>query len=49
MNRTQFSSLISKGGKKMDHGKKKMAMKGKKKMANGKKKKNGKKNGAYGK
>ena len=49
MNRTQFSSLISKGGKKMDHGKKNMAMKGKKKMANGKKKKNGKKKGAYGK
>ena len=38
MNRTQFSSLISKGGKKMKHGKKKMAkpkikkLKGKKKM-----------------
>ena len=39
MNRTQFSSLISKGGKKMKHG-----MKPKKK--NGKKKK--KKNGSYG-
>jgi hypothetical protein len=51
MNRTQFSSLISKGGKKMDHGKKKMKMKGKKKMANGMKKKkaNGKKKGSYGK
>ena len=36
MNRAQFSSLISKGGKKMDHGKKKMK---KKPMANGKKKK----------
>ena len=48
MNRTQFSSLISKGGKKMKHEmkqKKKMAMKPKKK--NGMKKK--KKNGAYGK
>ena len=49
MNRTQFSSLISKGGKKMDHGKKKMKMKGKKKMANGKKKTKMKKKGAYGK
>ena len=50
MNRTQFSSLISKGGKKMDHGKKKMAMKGKKKkMANGKKKTKMNKKGAYGK
>ena len=48
MNRTQFSSLISKGGKKMDHGKKKMKMKGKKKMANGKKKTKMKKKGAYG-
>ena len=51
MNRTQFSSLISKGGKKMKHVNK---MNGKKKMANGmKKKKNGKKKmakkGAYGK
>ena len=48
MNRTQFSSLISKGGKKMKHG-----MKPKKKMARKPKKKNGmkkkKKNGAYGK
>jgi len=50
MNRTQFSSLISKGGKKMKHGNK---MNGKKKMMAKPKKKNGmkkkKKNGAYGK
>ena len=49
MNRTQFSSLISKGGKKMKHSnmngkKKKMAMKPKKKKVMAKKKKNG----AYG-
>ena len=48
MNRAQFSSLISKGGKKMDHGKKKKAMK-KKPMANGKKKKTMKKKKGYGK
>ena len=48
MNRAQFSSLISKGGKKMDHGKKKMKMK-KKPMANGKKKKTMKKKKCYGK
>jgi hypothetical protein len=49
MNRTQFSSLISKGDKKMKHGnkmngKKKMAMKPKKKKVMAKKKK-----GSYGK
>tara|TARA_R100000900_G_C3274281_1_gene152394 strand:- start:106 stop:246 length:141 start_codon:yes stop_codon:yes gene_type:complete len=46
MNRTNFSSLISKGGNKMDHAKKKMKMK-KKPMT--KKKKVMKKKKGYGK
>ena len=46
MNRAQVSSLISKGGKKMDHGKKKKVMK-KKPMT--KKKKVMKKKKGYGK
>ena len=48
LNRTKFSSLISKGGRKMDHGgKKKKGMK-KKVAKKGMKKKGMKKKGAYG-
>ena len=49
LNRTKFSSLVSKGGRKMDHGgKKKKGMKKKSAKKGMMKKKGMKKKGAYG-